>query len=848
MSFRLLSIVSGIAISSSPCTCAEVLISQYYEGSSFNKWVELSNTDEVAVSLDGFVLTRWANASTENWKQEGAAPSGRDFLDGLSIPAKGYLLLGNTGAVLPSYAGADVSTNATPNFNGDDSVVLYDTSKGALGSTSAIADAVSFTDSGSEGANRSFYRISNSVGYDLNAGSTVLDFPGVWGEKSNADVDAALQDDPWYLQNFEETASESLSITLNPESIPENGGPGIVEVTVTRSGATDNPLSLNLVSSDTGEAVIPVPDREIPAGWESVTFPALIDAVDDQIEDGSQEVVISVSATGFSSGSAVLNVTDDNDLSPVVITEILADIPPGAAGDANSDGDTDSGDDEFVEILNKSGASLDISNWSLHDAAEQRHVFPEGTILPEGCAIVVFGGGFVDNLGGSSIFQTVSTIRLGLNNAGDTVSIYDALGELVESVTYGAEGGNDQSLVRDPDSPGGFEQHGSVAEAGGSLFSPGTRTDGSDFCPPLGELSFSLSASSMNENGGTISALLRRTGGIEDPLDVVIQITDETEALADVGGRATFQAGESSLTFSINAQDDIAEDGNQPVQIRAVAPGYSTASASFEVEDDGDGPFTIIVINEFLSDPPNPDGDSNRDGTLDFSQDEFIEFLNVSEEDFDLSDYEVHDGVGLRHVFSPGTLLAAGRAIVVFGGGEPAGSFGGSLIQTASSGFLGLNNGGDTISLKTPGGGSTLLEVTYDGGVLDQSMSRDPDGSGSFVAHSASNGGGGSLFSPGTRVDGGDFDGAVEIGVIDITSFAVDVDRQEVILEVAGMTAGEEYCFDVSLDLAFTNPWFPFELLTTDTGIEVAPGIFRFVVSDPFISQESSQYYRVRKP
>ena len=147
----------------------------------------------MAVSLDGFVLTRWANASTENWKQEGAAPSGRDFLDGLSIPAKGYLLLGNTGAVLPSYAGADVSTNATPNFNGDDSVVLYDTSKGALGSTSAIADAVSFTDSGNEGANRSFYRISNAVGYDLNAGSTVLDFPGVWGEKSNADVDAAIR-------------------------------------------------------------------------------------------------------------------------------------------------------------------------------------------------------------------------------------------------------------------------------------------------------------------------------------------------------------------------------------------------------------------------------------------------------------------------------------------------------------------------------------------------------------------------------------------------------------------------------------------------------------------------------
>ena len=62
------------------------------------------------------------------------------------------------------------------------------------------------------------------------------------------------------------------------------------------------------------------------------------------------------------------------------------------------------------------------------------------------------------------------------------------------------------------------------------------------------------------------------------------------------------------------------------------------------------------------------------------------------------------------------------------------------------------------------------------------------------------------------------------------------------------MTPGATYCFDVSLDLGRTNPWFPFEILTTDTGIEVSPGIHRFVVPDLFIFQESSQYYRIRKP
>lgn len=829
-----------------PSAGGQIVISQYYEGTSYNKWLELSNTSDTAISLDGYVLTRWANASTESWKQDGASPGGSDILDGLSIPANGYLLLGNTRAVIPAYAAADLSTNETPNFNGDDSVVLYDTSLGLLGDTVAIVDAISFTDAGNEGANRSFYRIGSGAGYNLTPGSTAVDFPAVWATVSNAEVDEATPGDLFYLQNFSDSASESLSLSLSVLSIVEDSGSGQVDVTVTRTGSLLEDLTVTLVSDDESEALISIDRFVIPAGQDSVVLTGVIDAVNDEIEDGDQEVVITGSATGFASGTTILTVTDDNDLSPIAITEILADVPSGSAGDANGDGNTDSSDDEFVEIVNKSGAPIDMSGWSLRDRSEERHLFPGGTILPTDCAIVVFGGGSVDNLGGSAIFQTVSSIRLGLNNTGDTVSIYDAQGGLVASVSYGIEGGNDQALVRDPEITGGFAPHGNIGD--GRLFSPGTRSDGSDFCPPSGELSFSLSAASMNENGGSIAALLRRTGDLIEALDVVVFVSDETEALADAGTRATFAAGESALTINIIAQDDIAEDGTQQVRIQAVAPGYTTASATFEVEDDGDGPFTILVLNEFLSDPPNPTGDANLDGTLNTSQDEFVEFLNVSEESFDLSGYEIHDGFGQRHIFPVGTLLAAGRAIVVFGGGAPVGSFGGSLVQVASSGFLGLNNSGDTISLKTPGGGSTLLEYEYDGSVMDESMSRSPDGSGAFVAHSLASGAGTALYSPGVTVDGNSFDGAVDIEFIAITNFEVDADNLEILVEVEGLTPGELYCFDVSVDLGLTSLWFPFELLTTDTGTEVSPGRHQFVIPDLFIADEPSQYYRIRRP
>ena len=200
MNFRNLLLIPCLLSGLMGAARGEVVISQYYEGTSFNKWIELANTSDTAVSLDGFVLTRWANAATESWKQDGASPSGSDSLDGLSIPANGFLLFGNTRAVVPAYAAADVSTNGTPNFNGDDSVVLYDTALGALGDTVAIVDALSFTDTGNEGANRSFYRIGDSVGFDLLAGSTVEDYPQVWAVTSNQEVDEALPGDLFYLQ------------------------------------------------------------------------------------------------------------------------------------------------------------------------------------------------------------------------------------------------------------------------------------------------------------------------------------------------------------------------------------------------------------------------------------------------------------------------------------------------------------------------------------------------------------------------------------------------------------------------------------------------------------------------
>ena len=169
----------------------------------------------------------------------------------------------------------------------------------------------------------------------------------------------------------------------------------------------------------------------------------------------------------------------------------------------------------------------------------------------------------------------------------------------------------------------------------------------------------------------------------------------------------------------------------------------------------------ILVINEILADPHPDFGDANGDGIVNAQQDEFIEIVNSSGAAVDLSGWLLWDALGVRHTFLAGTTIGDQCAIIVFGGGTPSGSFGGSLVQIASGGSLGLNNDSDTISLRTPG---SVIFTDYSYGLEggdDQSLTRSPDITGGepLIKHGAAPGSNNSLFSPGTRLDGIPFPG-----------------------------------------------------------------------------------------
>ena len=200
-----------------------------------------------------------------------------------------------------------------------------------------------------------------------------------------------------------------------------------------------------------------------------------------------------VTADSVQSNATTLTISGSS-LRDIVINEFLADPPDGLAGDANHDGVRDSADDEFVELVNSTTRTIDLSGYELTTRSltsttdTLRHRFSPGTLLPSGHALVIFGGGSPDPdnplFNGAFVFKA-SRGGLSLTNSGGVITLRKPTGEIVTSVAYGADlslrADLNQSLTRAPDIIGQFVQHSTAAANENQRFSPGTRIDGSAF-------------------------------------------------------------------------------------------------------------------------------------------------------------------------------------------------------------------------------------------------------------------------------------------------------------------------------------------------------------------------------
>ncbi|MFV0337991.1 MAG: PEP-CTERM sorting domain-containing protein [Chthoniobacterales bacterium] len=192
---KLLTTLAFVALAAAGAN-ASILITQYYEGSSFNKWIEITNVgpDTIDLGAGAYKLSLWSNANTEAYKTDGTPNQTMSLTGSLSSGASFLYSHGST--TLPSYATATSTNSSVINFNGDDSLTLW---SGATFTTASVLDAIGFTDAGNEGTDTSFVRASVDAGWNTTAGSTALDFPDVWTEVTIATVDGATAGTDNYL-------------------------------------------------------------------------------------------------------------------------------------------------------------------------------------------------------------------------------------------------------------------------------------------------------------------------------------------------------------------------------------------------------------------------------------------------------------------------------------------------------------------------------------------------------------------------------------------------------------------------------------------------------------------------
>ena len=458
-------------------------------GDSAGEYVELFNTTDSDLNLSGITFTDdGGNAFTVN--EDVTAPAG-DFI---------VLCINEDASANGGVACAYDYPNGFSLNQSAESITLTDAS-------GAVLFALSYDEGSAFGPGVALELQAVSLGQD---GATVQDDYQAAAsnvndadENGDGDLDQGSPGAAGTTQIAGGQAGPTVQFTAAGAAADE--GAGAATLTVSLSSPDGSAVSVDVafdadasdaeaadVDGYTAQTVSFSADAE-----DGATQSVNVTLTDDMEAEGTETAVFALQnlqtegAASMASPSQFDLEIEDNDAAPpaaLVINELLADpaadddTTPEVEGDANGDGTRDSSQDEFVEIANTGNQPLDLSGYTLTDEAGDAYTFPEGAQVQPSEAAVVFGGGAPTGIPGSF----VDTGLPSLANGGDGLTLADASGTALASVSYGGEDEPDatmnQSITRAPEFTGAFAQHSEVAPSG-AAFSPGARADDGEPLP-----------------------------------------------------------------------------------------------------------------------------------------------------------------------------------------------------------------------------------------------------------------------------------------------------------------------------------------------------------------------------
>jgi len=265
-----------------PSDCNNIFFSQYIEGSSFNKLIELYNPTSRCIDLSNYTIQLYNNGST--FPNQSYSPNA-------TIPAKGTFGIVNSQADSFILNKADVTSGIT-NFNGDDVIVLLEG-----GDTLDMIGVI-----GNEPS--SGWQVGNEDTKDntLVRADTVQKGTKNW-QKGATQWDTYPQDDTTNLARHINTtcpAADSAEVVFAQSSLTvvEDSQTVAVALTITNPKQAPSTLEVSVTggSADSGK------DYNISSPV-SVTFPGCSDTnqtvnlsvLEDSIDETSETVILSIS-------------------------------------------------------------------------------------------------------------------------------------------------------------------------------------------------------------------------------------------------------------------------------------------------------------------------------------------------------------------------------------------------------------------------------------------------------------------------------------------------------------------------------------------------------------------------
>lgn len=399
---------------------------------------------------------------------------------------------------------------------------------------------------------------------------------------------------------------------------------------------------------------------------------ALQNATNYQLTIDNQQDIFGNTATSLDTSFTYYN-PSPVDSGDVAINEFLAAPPSNIS--------------EYVELYNHSSKSLDLQGWTLSDAGQDRSTITSSSFIVPPDSFIVIAKDNSLTADYPNISMIVMSSLPALNNGGDAITIRNSNGVLLDSLTYDSDWGEDEIALerRSIDVPATYKANwGDSPNPNGGT--PGFANEvETDQTPPAFEELYAINANNLqltfSESITPSSATDKQNYQISADLNIqmILAKEDSVQLLLseDLVSEQTYEVSVSNLSDIFG--NTISETTKKTTYLR------------IEEAQSRD-----IVINEIMYNPGSNEAD-------------FVELYNISDKNFDLSNWQIGDASSDATI-PENTQLLAGEYLLLTGGEIFAGSIS-NAIDVSS--FPALNsNTPDVVFLKNDGG-QTIDSLRY---------------------------------------------------------------------------------------------------------------------------------------